>query len=38
LYNARRFKVDLAPFPKLTAFADRAAALPAFASAAPPPL
>lgn len=37
LYNARRFKVDLAPFPRLTAMGDRAAALPAFASAAPPP-
>jgi len=38
MFNARRFKVDLAPFPKVTAIADRAAALPAFASAAPPPL
>ena len=38
MYNARRFKVDLAPFSKLTAIADRAAALPAFAEAAPPPL
>ena len=37
MYNARRFKVDLSPFPKLTAIADRAAALPAFAAAAPPP-
>ena len=38
MYNARRFKVDLAPFPRVTAVADRAAALPAFTSAAPPPL
>ena len=38
MFNARRFKVDLAPFPKVTAIADRAASLPAFASAAPPPL
>lgn len=38
MFNARRFKVDLAPFPKVTVIADRAAALPAFASAAPPPL
>lgn len=38
MYNARRFKVDLAPYPMLTAIADRAAALPAFAEAAPPPL
>ncbi len=38
MFNARRFKVDLTPFPRLTAIADRAAALPAFASAAPPPL
>ena len=37
MYNARRFAVDLAPFPRLTAIADRAAALPAFTSAAPPP-
>ncbi len=36
VYNARRFKVDLAPFAKLTAMADRAAALPAFVAAAPP--
>ena len=34
--NARRFDVDLAPFPKLTAVADRAGALPAFLEAAPP--
>lgn len=38
MYNARRFKVDLTPFPRVTAVADRAAALPAFAEAAPPPL
>ena len=38
LYNARRFKVDLTPFPRLTAMADRAAALPAFVAAAPPAL
>ncbi len=36
MFNARRFKTDLAPFPKVTAMADRAAALPAFAEAAPP--
>ncbi len=36
MYNARRFHVDLAPFPRLTAIADRAAALPAFLAAAPP--
>lgn len=38
LYNARRFSTDLTPFPRLTAMADRAAALPAFRQAAPPPL
>lgn len=38
MYNARRFKVDLAPFPRVTAIADRAAALPAFLDAAPPAL
>lgn len=38
MYNARRFKVDLAPFPRVTAVADRAAALPPFQRAAPPPL
>ena len=38
LFNARRFKVDLTRFPKITAIGDRAAALPAFAKAAPPPL
>ncbi len=36
MYNARRFNVDLTPFPRVTTLADRAAALPAFASAAPP--
>ena len=38
MYNARRFKVDLTPFPKVTAMADRAAELPAFTEAAPPAL
>lgn len=38
MYNARRFAVDLKPFPRLTAIADRAAGLSAFAEAAPPPL
>ncbi len=38
MYNARRFKVDLTPFPRVTAIADRALALPAFQDAAPPPL
>ena len=38
VYNARRFNTDLTPFPRLTAIADRAAALPAFAEAAPPQL
>jgi len=37
MYNARRFKTDLTPFPKVTAIADRAGALPAFQEAAPPP-
>ena len=36
MFNARRFKTDLTPFPKVTAMADRAAALPAFVEAAPP--
>jgi len=36
MYNARRFKTDLTPFPKVTAMADRAEALPAFQEAAPP--
>ena len=35
MFNARRFKLDLTPYPKATAIADRAAALPAVASAAP---
>jgi maleylacetoacetate isomerase len=38
MYNARRFKVNLGPFPRLTAIADRAGKLPAFAEAAPPPI
>lgn len=38
MYNARRFKTDLTPFPRVTAIADRAAALPAFSDAAPPSL
>ncbi len=38
LYNARRFKTDLSAFPKVVGMADRAAALPAFAAAAPPAL
>ncbi len=38
MVNARRFKTDLTPFKRLTAIADRAAAHPAFVSAAPPPL
>lgn len=38
MYNARRFKTDLAAFPRVTAMADRALALPAFSAAAPPPL
>ncbi len=35
VYNARRWNVDLAPYPRLAAIADRAAALPAFAAAHP---
>ena len=35
VYNARRFNVDLRPYSKLTAIADRASALPVFAQAAP---
>jgi maleylacetoacetate isomerase len=35
IFNARRFKVDLTPFPRLVQVADRAAALSAFARAAP---
>ena len=38
MFNARRFKTDLSPFPRVVAMADRAAALPAFVAAAPPPL
>jgi maleylacetoacetate isomerase len=36
VFNARRFKVDLGLFPRITQVADRAAELPAFAKAAPP--
>ncbi|UVO51032.1 maleylacetoacetate isomerase [Sphingomonas sp. SUN019] len=36
MFNARRFKVDLTPFPRLTAMADRAGETPAFRNAAPP--
>ncbi len=36
MYNARRFKTDLTRYPKVTAMADRAVALPAFIDAAPP--
>jgi maleylacetoacetate isomerase len=35
VFNARRYKIDLGPFPRLVQFADRAAALAAFAKAAP---
>ena len=35
MYNARRFKTDLTPFPKVVRAADRAAALDAFRDAAP---
>ncbi|PLL10406.1 maleylacetoacetate isomerase [Tabrizicola sp. TH137] len=35
VYNARRWGVDLAAFPRLTGIADRAGALPAFAAAHP---
>jgi maleylacetoacetate isomerase len=35
LFNARRFKVDLAAFPRIVEVADRAAALPAFSAASP---
>lgn len=37
LFNARRYKLDLTPYPRLVAIGDRAAALPAFQAAAPPP-
>jgi maleylacetoacetate isomerase len=36
MYNARRYELDLAPYPRLVAVADRAAALPEFRAAAPP--
>lgn len=35
MYNARRWGVDLAPFPRLVAISERAEALPAFAAAHP---
>lgn len=35
MFNARRFKVDLASYPRLVGAADRALAHPAFAAAAP---
>jgi len=35
VYSAERFKVDLSPFPRLLAAADRARALPAFEAAHP---
>jgi maleylpyruvate isomerase len=35
VYSARRFEVDLAPFPRVTAVADRCASLDAFASTHP---
>jgi maleylacetoacetate isomerase/maleylpyruvate isomerase len=35
VYNARRNKVDLAPFPRLVEVADRALSFPAFERAAP---
>lgn len=35
VWNARRFKVDLTPFPKLMSAHDKATALPAFESARP---
>ena len=35
LYNARRLKCDLAPFPTVTAIGERLVRLPAFAAAAP---
>lgn len=36
MFNARRFAVDLTPFPRVTAIADRAGALSAVKIAAPP--
>lgn len=35
VFSARRFKVDLAPYPRIVALAERAASHPAFAAAAP---
>ena len=35
VFNARRFEVDLTPYPLLMSVADRAAELPAFKAAAP---
>jgi len=35
LYNARRYAVDMAPYPRLVEAAGRAAELPAFAAASP---
>jgi maleylacetoacetate isomerase len=35
IYNARRYNIDLTPYPRLVKIADHAAALPAFARAAP---
>ncbi|MBL9046129.1 MAG: maleylacetoacetate isomerase [Tabrizicola sp.] len=35
VYNARRWKVDLAPFPRVMAIAEACEALPAFAAAHP---
>lgn len=35
-YNARRFKLDLAPYPRLVAISEHLDSLPAFARAAPP--
>ena len=35
LFNARRYAVDLTPWPRLVALGERAAELPAFARAAP---
>lgn len=35
VFNARRYEVDLTPYPQLVAFADKAADHPAFKAAAP---
>jgi maleylacetoacetate isomerase len=35
VFNARRFKIELGPFPRLVQIADRAGSLAAFAKAAP---